>query len=123
MSASRREAQRRAGLANIHHLDNMNARAAGLLTREGWKYVLLEKVLLESGRSFSFEFPLGRFVYDLVLHDAGVIVEFDGPEHAAGYQSRIDQAKTAYAEDAGYAVVRREVVPRTVISPDTIEGV
>lgn len=116
MSPERREAQRQAGLAQKENLSV----AAAMKSREAWKYELL-KPLLE-GRDFEFECEIGGYIFDLVLRDKKVAIEFDGPDHRGGKQLVLDEKKDKVAKDAGFIVVRREVLSAMVISPETLEG-
>jgi len=119
MSEDRRESQRAGGLQTV---GNLLSPAETLKRREGWKYAALREALAESGRDFEFEFALGDRVFDLALKDVGVLVEFDGPYHTAETQQDDDSDKDALAEAAGFTIVRRAVLPATVIDPDTLEG-
>lgn len=115
MNAERREAQRQAGLAAS---GNLLTPAEALKRREGWKYAALEDEL--QGRPHEFEFELGGYVFDLALLDTKVLVEFDGPYHEKGNQPQVDENKDQVAQEAGFLIVRREVLPAAVIGPGTI---
>jgi len=117
MSEERRKAQAQGGLDNVKNLMSV---AEALKRREAWKYAALEKHL--AGRRHEFEFELEGRVFDLALLDERVLVEFDGPEHRSDVGVSDDVEKDRVAEAAGYVVVRRSVVPSTVISPETIVG-
>ena len=116
MSDKRREAQREAGLL---HKTNLSP-AKALKEREGWKYAALRESL--AGREFEFEFELNGRIFDLALLDTKTLVEFDGPDHAAKNVREDDAAKDQVAEAAGFIVIRRPLIPSTVISPTSIEG-
>ena len=117
MSDERREAQREAGL---QHAANLLSTAETLKRREGWKYAALREALAD--REVEFEFELGGRVFDLALLDTKTLIEFDGPDHQAKNIKEDDAAKEAAAEAAGFIVVRRPVIPSTVISPTSIDG-
>jgi len=117
MSESRREAQRLGGGRNP---ENLISTEECLRRREAWKYVALKEEL--KGREYTFEFRIGKYVFDLVLFDRKVIVEFDGPYHKGPQQAGVDVEKEKVASEAGYILVRRCVESATVISPTTIEG-
>lgn len=80
--------------------------AKGLLTREGWRYKALQEYLDSVQEPHQFEYPLGRYVYDLALFNKRVLVEFDELYHTAQEQKRIDLAKDQYALSQGWEVVR-----------------
>jgi len=110
------EASRLSGLVNKI---NLLSTAEVLKRREAWKYVMLERVL--RGRDHEFEYEVGGRVFDLALLDVSVLVEFDGPYHS-GEVVEDDRRKDEIAEAAGFMVVRRSVIPSTVISSETIGG-
>lgn len=87
-----------------------------LRKREWYKYELLDKELNELGFDYGFEYTLGRFVYDLVVFDERIIVEFDGPEHS--YMNESDKIKEA--EKNGYMLFRVKVKPKEVIEPSCV---
>lgn len=116
MSPARREAQRQAGL---RHAKNLSV-AAAMKIREAWKYELLRPML--ENEDHEFECEIGGFVFDLVLYARKIAVEFDGPEHGIGKRAVTDEEKDRAAEAAGFIVVRRAVLPATVISPETMAG-
>lgn len=117
MTEERRDAQRQAGL---EHQGNLLSEAEVLKSREAWKYAALRQHL--DGRPHEFEFELGPYVYDLVLFDTKVIVEFDGRYHEGSQQRGVDADKDAVARAAGYTILRRVVRPSVVIDPSTIEN-
>jgi very-short-patch-repair endonuclease len=115
MTEERREAQRQGGHDQI---DNLLTPQETLKRREAWKYAALREVL--GSRPHEFEYKLGRYVFDLALLDTKVLVEFDGPYHEGANQKKTDEKKEKAAERAGFAIVRRQVLPATVIDPRTI---
>lgn len=116
MTEGRREAQRQAGL---QHQGNLISQSEVLKAREAWKYAALRQFL--GDRPHEFEFALGAYVYDLVLFDTKIIVEFDGVYHGAPNQMVRDADKDAVARMAGYTVLRRKTRSSVVLDPSTIE--
>jgi len=117
MTEKRRQGSRAGGLAMVA---NLVPPEVTLKRREAWKYALLEEAL--AGRSHEFEYRVGKYIFDLVLLDTKVLVEFDGGDHQAEPQKSLDKRKDQAAKKAGFMVIRRPVVPVTVIDPSTIEG-
>lgn len=115
----RREAARLSGLANQRNLLSLDE---VMRRREAWKYSLLTPILEAAHRKFEFEFRLGKFLYDLALHDTRVLVEFDGYYHQDARQQHTDRLKEKAAQQAGYSVVRRTVVTAAVIDPVALQG-
>lgn len=116
MTEERQRAQRESG----KRTKNLISVAETLKRREGWKYSALKEAL--GDRDFEFEFELKGRVFDLALLDEKILVEFDGPDHDMSVQAEDDADKDWVAEVAGFMVVRRSVIPSTVISPETIKG-
>jgi very-short-patch-repair endonuclease len=56
-----------------------------------------------NGLSFRRQVPVGPYIVDFVCHDARLIVEVDGGQHA---DSVADQRRDAWLESAGYRVLR-----------------
>lgn len=117
MSDARREAQRSSGL---EHQGNLSV-ASSLRTREAWKYADVAQAL--EGRRVRFEHAIGDHVFDLLLEDERILVEFDGPYHDDGLQREVDRKKMAAAEAAGYVVLRRRVPANHVIAAKFVEGI
>ncbi len=123
MSESRREAQRQAGLkAVVAGRSNLISIPDTLKLREAWKYAALKEVLDGEGRSYEFEYPIGRWIFDLALLDEKALVEFDGPHHRTERQTSLDNQKDEAGQAAGFVVIRRRVEPASIIHPNTIEG-
>lgn len=116
VTEERREAQRQGGL---EHQGNLLTQSEVLKAREAWKYAALRQYL--AGRPHEFEFALGAYIYDLVLFDTQVIVEFDGAYHGYPDQMVVDADKDAVARAAGYTILRRATRSSVVIDPSTIE--
>jgi very-short-patch-repair endonuclease len=91
-----------------------------LKKREDWKYALLRASL--GARPHEFEYELGGYVFDLVLLDTRVLVEFDGPYHRYEPQLAIDARKSEIAAMNGFTLERRTVAAAVVLSPVTILG-
>lgn len=86
--------------------------------REAWKYRELKAYLESKGIDYEFECPIEDRVFDLVLPDHGVIIEFDGSEHNNAYQKLVDQHKDRIAESNNYRIMRIPTAPNQVISVD-----
>ena len=56
------------------------------------------------GLKFRRQVPLGPYIADFVCHEAKLIIELDGSQHAQ--QIRYDTQRTAYLEAHGYYVMR-----------------
>jgi very-short-patch-repair endonuclease len=82
--------------------------------------VELERALAH--RNHQFEFPIEDRVFDLALLDVGVLVEFDGPYHSSPSQMPRDEEKDDLARRYGFVVVRKAVVPASIIGVETIRG-
>ena len=108
-------------LARKIHTENLLSVSDTLKRREGWKYVEIDRAL--SLRPHEFEYPLeGKYVFDLALFDANVLVEFDEPYHHRQPQENIDKEKDAFAESHGFKVIHRDVAPASVIPLSAIKG-
>jgi very-short-patch-repair endonuclease len=55
------------------------------------------------GAKFRRQQPIGPFIADFVCHDAALIVEADGGQHA---ESARDEHRTQFLNTAGYRVLR-----------------
>lgn len=113
----RRIAARAAGLVNIKNNMTVHTRAAGLATREGWKYAAIRKYLNSIGEPCSIEFPLRNSIYDLALPRLKTLVEFDGPEHSSVRGVIKDRFKQTVAANNGWSIRRVKVTPNSVICP------
>lgn len=111
----RRESARRTG-----HLTKANlvGPVEALKAREAWKYEQLAPLLQNTAHEF--EHKIGDYVFDLVLFDYRVIVEFDGPDHRGREQRMTDQNKDSVALAHGYTMVRKPVGKACGIPSDTI---
>jgi very-short-patch-repair endonuclease len=76
--------------------------AKRLKTREGWKYNLLKDYLEVNNIAHEFEFIIENSIYDLVLFDLKIVIEFDGPYHAF----IDDDHKTQLAINNGWTIHR-----------------
>jgi len=119
----RRAGRRQGGLTSFRlGVGHIISPAETLRRREAWKYVAVERYLLDKERKFQFEYEIGGKVFDLALLDVNVLVEFDGPYHKPACQQKDDARKEAIARSHGYTVVRRPVPPMVVIDPSAVEG-
>jgi very-short-patch-repair endonuclease len=64
-------------------------------------YVLRNRGL--AGRKFVRQFQVGPYIADFACREHGLIIELDGGQHA---ESIRDEARTAYLNAQGYAVLR-----------------
>jgi very-short-patch-repair endonuclease len=55
------------------------------------------------GAKFRRQVPIGPYIADFLCHDAKLIVELDGGQHA---ENETDLVRTAHLEAAGYRVLR-----------------
>jgi very-short-patch-repair endonuclease len=92
-----------------------------LKLREEWKYTKLAEFLNAGKRKFEFEFEIDGAVFDLVLFDTHVLVEFDGDYHR-GQQLLVDHEKEEKARRAGFVIVRRKTPPSVVVDPSVLGG-
>lgn len=86
---------------------HLNCTASSLRNREKWKYSKIERFLIAKGISYKFEFllPDSKFIYDLALLDAKLLIEFDASYHT-GRQLITDHEKERLAYNLGWKVVR-----------------
>lgn len=115
----RREAQRKSGFKNRSNLIDVQSL---LKKKEMWKYEEIKNQLEANGRNFEFEFFLGGRVFDLVLFDSKMIIEFDGKDHLRKGQKSIDIEKDNIASENGFSVKRIVVDSSSVIKSSFIEG-
>lgn len=91
---------------NIYTIRNI------LIKRESWKYCEIKRYLDETGINHQFEYILNEmFIYDLVLFDNEIIIEFDGPEHLYLNESK----KEEIANNNGFNLIRINVEPNKII--------
>ncbi|MDD9876157.1 MAG: DUF559 domain-containing protein, partial [Magnetovibrio sp.] len=57
-----------------------------------------------AGHRFRRQAPIGRYVVDFVCHEAKLIVEIDGGQHAA--QADADTKRTEWLKGEGFRVIR-----------------
>jgi len=120
VTEARREAGRATGESNFIHGD-VEIIAAGLRTREHWRYARLIKCLESLGIPHIFEHPIDSFVYDLVFLEPKILVEFYGKYHKDLSQQEVDLKKTAHAEKLGFEVIRIVIDDQEPISPSAIK--
>ncbi len=116
VTEKRRESAREQGRL---HKDNLMTASETLKRREAWKYVEMEENL--DSEPHEFEFALGNFVFDLLLSDLRILIEFDGNYHRDGRQKEKDKVKSDFAKSQGYCVVRittddTKVIPNSVLN-------
>jgi very-short-patch-repair endonuclease len=58
------------------------------------------------GASFRRQTPIGAYIVDFVCHDAALIIELDGGQHATARASRYDAERAAWLASRGYKVLR-----------------
>ncbi len=88
-----------------------------LKQRESWKYKDIKDFLDFMKESYEFEYILdNKYIYDLVLFNKHIIIEFDGPEH-----EHINETdKERIAQKFGFNLIRIKVIPNTVIKASDI---
>lgn len=99
--------------------DHLEHIAASLRVREWNKYDQLHGYLLRQGIPHHFEYHLPEInrVFDLVLFDLNLLVEFDEPYHF--YNRKEDRSKDTQAMALGWNVHRLNVT--NVVRPFSIE--
>ena len=112
VTATRHTAAQKTGKESKNLIPNHEV----LKKREVWKYALIKKSLQRYKRSFEFEYPIGKYIYDLALLDSMTLVEFDGKYHRATVQRQADAKKDALATENGFRVLRIPVKQGTRIS-------
>jgi very-short-patch-repair endonuclease len=99
-------------------------RALALRSREKPRYAEVQARLDVAGIRHEVEVSIGNFVYDLVLLDARVIVEFDGPYHDQPRAAPVDTAKDANAASFGYTLTRvRHAIGVRVFPAAMLDGI
>ncbi len=58
------------------------------------------------GLKFRRQHVVGRYILDFYCHECRLAVELDGGQHYEAEQRRRDDARTAFLEDRGVAVLR-----------------
>jgi len=72
--------------------------------------------LRSTGYQFSREYPLGPFVYDFAFTALHLIIEIDGRSyHWSEQRKRRDRAKTRYASELGWKLVRIPSGPKCAL--------
>jgi very-short-patch-repair endonuclease len=67
-----------------------------------WEHLRGQKL----GMKFRRQHPIGPFKADFCCLDARLVVEVDGEAHSRGDNPRCDEARDAYFEEKGFAVIR-----------------
>ena len=57
-----------------------------------------------NGHRFRRQVPLGRYIADFICHEARLVVEIDGGQHAPSMPEEIE--RTRFLEREGYCVLR-----------------
>lgn len=107
---ARREAGRLVG-SLYHARDATHVAELILKKRESFKYKFISEHLISLKVCHEFEKPIGNYVFDLVIEDSRLAIEFDGPDHSTKTQLDVDKAKSEVASSFGYTVVRIPVTP------------
>jgi very-short-patch-repair endonuclease len=68
-----------------------------------WRYLKAHRI---DGLGFRWQAPIGRYIVDLVCHEARIVVELDGETHDFEQQQKRDQVRDAWLATRGYAVLR-----------------
>lgn len=104
-------------------MDQIQKTARALLQREAWKYDDINKYLnsINEPHRFEFNIPYTPFIYDLLLINKRLIIEFDAQSHESKSQRMTDTDKDIVAEENGYEVIRVRVEPNTIISRELIK--
>lgn len=100
------------------HKRNLLSVSETLKKRESWKYTEMEKAL--ASEPHEFEFALGNFVFDLLLSELRILIEFDGDYHRDNKQKEKDRVKSEFAKSQGYCIVRvktddTKIIPCSVL--------
>jgi hypothetical protein len=118
VTEARRAAGRRAGAQNKHNLLHLvEVTAVGLKKREAYKYESLADQLAERSIPYEFEAVIGNRIFDLVLPDHRICIEFDGPDHKSINGRNDDNEKTTIATNSGYHVIRIPTGTKEIIDP------
>ena len=92
--------------------------------REAWKYADVKTYLDSNSIKHEFEYVVGDFfIYDLVLPDYGLLIEFDGTCHNTLVSMHNDFEKDNIAEENGYEIIRIKVDNNLVIPADDLAGI
>lgn len=78
-------------------------RLRGAMTDAERKLWLALRAHRLDGLSFRRQVPVGAYIVDFMCHEARLIVEVDGGQHA---DSVVDQRRDAWLASAGYRVLR-----------------
>jgi len=90
-----------------------------LKIREAWKYTALKSFFEEHKIEHDFESIVGNYIFDLLLFDKKILIEFDGPYHN-GKQKVTDSKKTEEAENLGWKVFRIITNPNQIIPVESV---
>lgn len=107
--------------SQVTYEQRLRATAAALRARNALLYADIRRSL--EGRAFEFEFVVSPFIFDLVLHDKKLLIEFDGPHHSTSRHQSYDAEKDRLAKQHGFQVIRIPVVASaTCLNPSLIAG-
>lgn len=116
----RRAKAREMGLKNCDYgIGSIESIAAAMRNREAPNYIKLADYLQKSKVAYTFEYPLGSFIFDLALPDKKLLIEFDGVYHESSAIKAKDKLKSNFAVGQGWTVCRVPVEPG-IISAATI---
>lgn len=115
------EKQKRIGrVMGLKHKNNLSDTAHTLLKREWPKYSQLSELLNSMGINHRFEVRIKNCIFDMLLKDYDLLVEFDGPDHDIGEQKQKDKQKEQIAHKCGYKVTRIPTEIKTAIEPEPV---
>jgi very-short-patch-repair endonuclease len=107
--------------SQVTYEQRLDATAAALRSRNALLYADIRRAL--EGRAFEFEFVLAPFIFDLVLHDKKLLIEFDGPHHNTSRSRSYDADKDQLARRHGFQVIRIPVgASAACLSPSLVTG-
>lgn len=108
-------------LSIMSKMERLRMIALGLLSREGNRYTEISEYLNKKNINYNFEYIIENYIYDLVLHDLGTVVEFDEGYHSQPRQKEIDKERDVVAIRNGWKIIRiktesKSKIPITSIS-------
>lgn len=88
-----------------------------LKQREAWKYEEIGKLLDTLGISHEFEYVVGdKYIFDLLIPEWNVLIEFDSNYHNAPSQLESDIDKSKCATEHGYTLIRIQTPTNVVLA-------
>jgi len=115
----RREKAKMVGSKNIKK-EGIKTVAASLRKREFWKYKRISYFLNFINEPHEFEYPLGKYIYDLALVKKKILIEFDGKEHRINSAKNNDNAKNLFAHKKQWVIFRIPTSRPGIISPEIL---